>query len=475
MGTGKKHPLTAKNSGASADGKLRLGERLAYGCGDTACNIVFGMISTLLTLFYTDYAGISVATVGLVMLISRIFDGTSDVIMGFIVNRTNSKWGKTRPWILWMSIPYCVSAVALFTVPQTSETLQFWYIFITYNLTTTVFYTAINVPYGTMSTMMTRSARERDLLSVFRMSMAPIGRIISVTLTMPVVKLFGDTKEAWAKAMLMWSSIAFIMLIICFVRCKERVAIEAAAKAHIPLGKNIKALVTNRYFWAVLLLWTVTCVHGTLVGTDLPYYCKYLFGNDTWMYSVLYLAEAVTLVAGAMLCPLLLTRFTKRDLSLWGCILAVVAHATLILNPQSFSLALVSSIMRALGEAPLTAVVFGMLGQVVEYGQWKTHIRQEALIFGGGSLGFKIGTGVTSAIITKLLDASGYMSSIDGVDVAGQITQPGSALQMIQNIYLYGPLIIWAVAIVVLLFYTLDKHYDIIMSDLTAREARSEM
>ncbi len=475
MGTGKKHPLTAKNSGASADGKLRLGERLAYGCGDTACNIVFGMISTLLTLFYTDYAGISVATVGLVMLISRIFDGTSDVIMGFIVNRTNSKWGKTRPWILWMSIPYCVSAVALFTVPQTSETLQFWYIFITYNLTTTVFYTAINVPYGTMSTMMTRSARERDLLSVFRMSMAPIGRIISVTLTMPVVKLFGDTKEAWAKAMLMWSSIAFIMLIICFVRCKERVAIEAAAKAHIPLGKNIKALVTNRYFWAVLLLWTVTCVHGTLVGTDLPYYCKYLFGNDTWMYSVLYLAEAVTLVAGAMLCPLLLTRFTKRDLSLWGCILAVVAHATLILNPQSFSLALVSSIVRALGEAPLTAVVFGMLGQVVEYGQWKTHIRQEALIFGGGSLGFKIGTGVTSAIITKLLDASGYMSSIDGVDVAGQITQPGSALQMIQNIYLYGPLMIWAVAIVVLLFYKLDKHYDIIMSDLTAREARGEM
>ena len=101
--------------------------------------------------------------------------------------------------ILWMSIPYCVSAIALFTVPQTQGSLQFWYIFITYNLTTTVFYTAINVPYGTLSTMMTRSSHERDMLSIFRMSLAPIGRIIAVTFTQPVVKLFGDDQAAWVR------------------------------------------------------------------------------------------------------------------------------------------------------------------------------------------------------------------------------------------------------------------------------------
>ena len=99
------------------------------------------------------------------------------------------------------------------------------------------------------------------------------------------------------------------------------------------------------------------------------------------------------------------------------------------------------------------------MGQVVEYGQWKNHFRKEALIF-GGSLGFKIGTGITSAIITKLMDASGYMSCIDDVEVAGAVAQPHSALMMIQNIYLYGPLIIWAVAVVVLFLYKLDKHYD---------------
>ena len=453
-----------------SDQQLRVGTRFAYGCGDTACNVVFGMISTLLTLFYTDYAGVSMITVGVVMLISRVFDGASDIIMGFIVNHTKSKWGKARPWIIWMALPYCLAAVSLFAVPQSSASLQFWYIFITYNLCTTVCYTAINVPYGTLSTMMTRSSHERDLLSVFRMSMAPLGRILAVTFTMPVVKFFGDDQAAWIKAMALWSGIAFIMLIICFVKCKETVRMETENTGYVPFRKNIRALLTNQYFWATLILWTVTCVHGTIVGTSLPYYCKYIFINDTWMYSVLYLAEAGTLVLGAMLCPLLLRRFGKRNLSLVGAIVAVAAHAALLLNPYSFSWALGTSIVRALGEAPLTAVVFGMLGDVIEFGQWKSHVRQESLVFAGGSLGFKLGTGLTSAVVTKLLDQAGYISST-GITV----TQPGTAVDMIRNIYVWGPILVWAVAVLVLLLYKLDKKYPEIMQELAEREAQGEL
>ena len=120
--------MSEKNNTAS----LGWGTRISYGLGDTACNIVFGMITALLTLFYTDYCGIPVVTVGLVMLISRIFDGSSDVIMGIIVSKTKSKWGKARPWILWMSVPYVLCAVAMFCVPHSSSTtVQFWYIFVT--------------------------------------------------------------------------------------------------------------------------------------------------------------------------------------------------------------------------------------------------------------------------------------------------------------------------------------------------------
>lgn len=159
------------------------------------------------------------------------------------------------------------------------------------------------------------------------------------------------------------------------------------------------------------------------------------------MYSVFYFAEAGTLVAGAMLCPLLLRCFGKRNLSLAGAAVAVAAHAALMLNPNSFAWVLGTSIVRALGEAPLTAVVFGMMGDVVEFGQWKSHIRQEALIFGGGSLGFKIGTGITSAVITSLLDKAGYISST-GLGV----NQPATAIQMIQRIYVWGP-VLWPVSV----------------------------
>lgn len=452
------------------DKLLTMGIRISYGVGDTACNVVFGMITALLTLFYTDYAGVSVLTVGTVMLISRVFDGSSDVIMGIIVNHTKSRWGKARPWILWMSVPYAICAVAMFCVPQSNESIQFWYIFVTYNLCTTVCYTAINVPYGTLSTMMTRSSHERDLLSVYRMALSPIGKIIAVTFTLPIVKKLGDDQAAWIKTMSIWSAIAIVLLVICFINCKETVQFTQPQQVQkVSAGRSLSALLTNVYFWATLILWTVTCVHTTIIGTDLPYYCKYVLGNDG-IYSIIYTAEIVALIVGALLCPVLLRRFTKRDISLIGCIIVVVSHACIMLNPTNYIWILAMTIIRSLGQAPLTSVVFGMMGDVVEFGQWKSHIRQESLIFGGGSLGFKIGTGITSAVMTRLLNNAGFLSS-----TTGGATQPESAKLMIATIFKWGPIFVWAVAVIVLFLYQLDKKYPVIMQELAEREARGEM
>ena len=183
------------NAAAENSGKLSWLTRIAYGLGDTAQNIVWGAMS-ILTFFYTDYAGIDPAMVGLVFLISRCFDGFSDVIMGFIVERTNSKWGKSRPWILWTSVPFALSIVLIYTVPQGSSALQFAYLFVTYNFCTTVCYTALNLPYGSLSAMMTRISKERDMLSITRMTLSPLGKILSVSATLPLVKMFGDNQMA---------------------------------------------------------------------------------------------------------------------------------------------------------------------------------------------------------------------------------------------------------------------------------------
>ena len=454
----------------SENGKINILTRLAYGGGDVACNVVYGMIATLLTLFYTDYAGVSVATVGLVMLISRFFDGGSDVVMGFIVDRTHSKWGQSRPWILWMSLPYALSAILLFSVPHTNATIQFLYIFVTYNFCTTICYTAINLPYGSLSAMMTRDSKERDLLSVFRMGLSPMGRIIAVTCTMPLIKLFGDDQSAWIKVMSIWAAIAFLLLITCFVKCEETVHIAARSEEKVPVGRSLKALVTNQYFWAVLLLWMFQSTNQAVVGTILPYYCKYVFHNDSWMYSTLYLSETIVLIVFTFLCPLLRDMLGKRNMIVAGAVLVLISQGLFFLNTTSFSWCLFTTMLRGVGEAPLCAFVFGMIGDVVEFGQWKHHIRQESFIFAGGSVGTKLGTGIAQASIAGLMSLCGYISS-----TGSSVVQPQSAINSIINIYMFGPLLIFVGVLIVGLLYQLDKKYPAIMKELAEREARGEL
>lgn len=451
--------------------KISWGMRIAYGSGDVACNVVFGMVTTVLTLFYTDYAGVSVASVGLVMLISRLFDGVSDMIMGFIVEKTNSKWGKSRPWILWMSLPYAISAILLFTVPRTTEIVQFLYMMVTYNFCTTVCYTAINLPYGSLSTMMTRSSQERDMLSIVRMGMSPMGKILAVSLTMPLVKVFGDDQMAWVKTMSIWAAMAFLLLVFCFMKCEENVQIKAKEKqGKIPIKKALGALIKNQYFWAVLILWMMQNVIFCVTGTILSYYCKYIFHNSSWLYSALYLMETGILIAATFLCPFLLQMFGKRNIALAGAVLAMAGQMLYFLHPESLTWVIMSCVTRGIGLAPLNAVIFGLLGDVVEFGQWKTHIRQESLIFAGGSLGAKVGSGVATAVITSLLSAAGYISS-----ALNRISQPKSAIRMIMNVYKIGPMIVWIVVIIVFVLYQLDKKYDKILEDLMKREQKGEL
>lgn len=301
--------------------------------------------------------------------------------------------------------------------------------------------------------------------------MSPFGRILAVTCTLPLVKLFGDTQSAWVMTMALWAAVALILLLVCFKNCEETVHIEAQQNQEkIPVKKAFKALITNQYFWAVLILWMMQNVIYGITGTILPYYCKYIFGNDTWMYSALYLTETLLIVAATFCCPVLLKRFGKRNMSLAGACLALAGQIIFFLNPTSFAWMALSCVIRAIGLAPLNSIVFGLLGDVVEFGQWKTHLRQESLIFAGGSVGTKIGSGLASAGMTGLLSLAGYISSTTGTAV-----QPQSAIDMIMNIYKLGPVIVWVVVIITLSLYKLDKRYPAIMEELAERELKGEL
>ena len=426
---------------------------------------------SILTFFYTDYAGVSPVTVGMVMLFSRVFDGFTDVLMGFIVERTNSRWGKSRPWILWTSVPFAISIVLIYTVPQTTGTLQFLYLFVTYNFCTTLCYTALNLPYGSLSAMMTRVSKERDMLSIVRMALSPLGKILAVSATLPLIKVFGNDQMAWVKVMSMWAFLAFLLLLLCFYKCKETVVIKGRTKEtdKVPVGKALSCLVRNKYFWLAMNIWMMQNVIFYITGTILPYYCKYIFHDDS-LFSILYLVETFTMIGFTFISPSLLKKYGKRNMSLAGITLCLVGQLIFLLNPLDFNWVLMSCIVRGIGFAPLNSVIFGFLGDVVEYGQWKFHIRQEGLIFSGGSVGTKVGSGVTGAVLTSLLSYAGYVSS-----TTGSAVQPESAINMIIHLYEYGPIFVWVVIIATLLAYKLDKIYPQIMRDLVQREAKGQL
>lgn len=443
---------------------VSLREKICYGLGDSACNVVYGLCSTLLTFFYTDYVGVSMATVGIVFLITRFFDGISDIIMGFITDRTKSKWGKARPWILWMAVPYAVTFVLLFLIPaDATEMVQAVYIFVTYNLVNTVVYTALNLPYSTMASLITRDAKSRASTQAWRIFCGPGGKMVVTVATLPLVNFFGGTQQSWIIVACIYAVVALILLLICFFNIEERVVIKAAEGRTFTVGQNLKALFSNQY-WAICLgLWGVMVMMSTVSGTITTYYCKYTLGNEE-LYSMIYAAELIAQCVVVMIVPHFVMRFGKRNLTLAGILLVIVAQLVWMTNPVNVSIAMVSAVLRGIGVAPLWACVFPMIADSAEFGQWKTHVRQDGMIFSAASVGSKLGGGLASAGVGLLMDSVGYDDLL--------AAQSQGVLDMIYNICMYAPIGFSAIIVVLCLLYKLDKFYPQVIADLKERDAQ---
>ncbi len=437
-------------------------EKICYGLGDSACNVVYGLCSTLLTFFYTDYVGVNPLTVGMVFLLTRIFDGVSDIIMGFIVDRTKSKWGKARPWILWMAVPYAVTFVLLFLIPaNASNMVHAIYIFVTYNLVNTVVYTALNLPYSTMASLITRDEKSRASTQAWRIFCGPGGKMVVTVSTLPLVRMFGNDQRAWIIVACIFAVVALLLLLVCFFNIEERVVIEAAEKETVSVGKNLKALFSNQY-WAICLgLWGFMVMMSTVSGTITTYYCKYLLGDET-LYSLIYAAELIAQCVVVLIVPMFVDRFGKRNLTMYGIFLVIAAQVVWMVSPLNFTVAMVSAVMRGIGVAPLWACVFPMIADSAEFGQWKTHVRQDGMIFSAASVGSKVGGGLSSAGIGLLMTSVGY----DGLAAA----QTETVMVMIKNICLYAPIFFSAIIIVLCLLYKLDKIYPQVIAELKERD-----
>lgn len=442
--------------------KITFFERLAYGFGDLGCNIIYSAMSAFLLYYYTDYVNVSALTVGTIMLVSRLLDGFTDLVMGVIVDRTKSKHGKARPWIIRMAIPFSLAAVLLFSVPLgLSETGKIIYIFVTYNLVSSVVYTMINVPYATLNALITQDQYERSVLSIFRMILATTGTLIITNLTLPLMHFFGNDASAWTKTFVVFGILAFGAFVITFVGTKERVKPAEATKTEdVPFTTGIKLLFQNKYWVIITLTLIFIFINYSLNGGAAIYYAKVIL-KDTTLIGPMNLMMSVVQIVAMFFTANIIKKTGKRNMLIIGSLIYGIGFLAFAFVGTSYVGVMLASAIKGLGNAGISSCMFAIVSDTIEYGEWKTGYRTEGLINSASSFGFKVGSGLGSAMLGWILAFGQYNES--------SMVQPDSSIFAIKFLFIYLPAVITLIQIAIMLFYKLDAEYDDILEKLNKR------
>lgn len=429
----------------------------------------FLMSIAYLTYFYTNVVGVSAGAVGTVMLISKIFDGISDIIFGNMIDKTKSKHGACRVWLLRSSILMLISFVTIFTVPAVGEWGKIIYIFISYNMSTTVIYTISYTTVLSLPTYLKRDpAVQGRLFTLGNISSSVIGTVVSA-ISLNLVGFFGGDQKAWIIVGFIYGLFCMTMLLISFFCSKEdpeivRIKEEAEDKAEkVNVFQVIKNIVCNKYWLIALALSILGTAANTSHTTLTTYYAQYILG-DLNLAAVLNSAGQLPgIFAGFFVFPLLAKTTKKNAMFTAGAVL-LIGCAIVMLNPKSMTVLLVSYVLFALGNGMAQSIIYAMLGNCVEYGAWKTGVRSQAAIMGASTAGMKVGAGLISGAMGWGMDMVGF----DGTAA----TQTAAAIEGIKNLFIVIPIVVAILMIVLTAFYTLDKYFPTIMKELHEREGK---
>ena len=388
--------------------EIRFWERFSYGCGDLGCNIIYSAMSSFLLFYYTDYVHVSAGVIGTIMLLSRVFDGITDLIMGIIVDRTKSRFGKCRPWILRMAIPFALAGILLFTVPSgLGNTAKLAYIFITYNLVSSVIYTAINVPYATLNSLITQDQYERSVLSIFRMILATTGTLIITNLTLPLVEFFGNNLSAWTKTFAVFGILAVIVFMITFTGTKERVVPAKDTKQEkVPFVKGIRLLFQNKYWMMITITLVFIFINYSLNGGAAVYYAKNILHNSD-MVGTMNLVANLVQIGVMFFTAFIIKKIGKRNMLIVGAVIYGLGFAMFGFVGTNMTGIIIACVLKGVGNAGISSCMFAIVSDTIEYGEWKTGYRTEGLINSASSFGFKVGNGLGSAILGWVIGAAG--------------------------------------------------------------------
>ena len=440
--------------------RLSVTEKVGYGIGDAAANFIFQTMIIFQLAFYTDTFGITAAAAGTLFLVVRVFDPAFDPLMGVIADRTNTRWGKFRPWILWTAVPFGIMGFLAFTTPDLTPSGKLAYAYVTYILLMMV-YSANNLPYSALSGVMTGDVVQRTSLSSYRMVFAMASQLVIQGLALPMVEKFGGGNDALGYKITMgiFSALAVVFFVITFLTTRERVRPDPAQKSSI--RQDFTDLLSNGPWKAMFALTVILFITLALRGGVMVYFFKYYVGRED-MFSLFNVIGTGATIIGVLLSKPVAERVGKRRLFIVGLLGTVLFTAVFILLPPgNLPLIITTEALRQFAYGFTIPLLWAMMADVADFSEWKTRRRATAVIFSAIIFGLKAGLGVGGAIGGYLLDAYGYVPN------AVQSERALLGIRLTASIF---PAIAFLLCAVCLMFYRIDKSLELEMSrDLAER------
>jgi len=434
--------------------KVSVIEKIGYGLGDTASNIVFQVVMGFMLYFYTDVFGISAAAVGTLFLIVRLFDAITDPIMGGIADRTNTRWGKYRPYLLWFAIPYGLLAVLAFTTPDFTDSGKLIYAYITYTVLMTV-YTAINIPYSALGGVMTASPTERASVQSYRFALAMVGGAVVTASVLPLVEYFGqgDEKAGFQAAMIVLSIFAVICFVGCFLMTKERIEMPKPSsdkKIVNSIWSDFSKMLENDQWRIIALISLILLISVAMRGATTPFYVEYYLLEPSKI-TLFMTSGMIAGVAGALSANWLIKIICKVTLMRYCAIGIVVANGVLFFIPRgAVEMALVFTILANFVHMVFTPLFFSAVPDTVDYGIKKLGQSAMAMAFSGHLLMIKLGIAIGGAFTAWILAGTGYVPNV---------VQTDTALSGILFLYSASSVIAGIVVFICLRYYKLTRDF----------------
>ena len=459
---------------------------LGYLAGPAGALILNAVLASYLNVYYTDVLKLTGVWGGLFLtvfpIISKIIDAITNVIMGYIVDRTKTKQGKARPWLLVSAPMLMISGILLFIVPDAGETVQVVWVMLSYNLYYSIAFTIYNMSHNLMVPLSTRNLEKRGSLSVFN-NIATVmitGILVAMIFPMLILPAIGVNKAAWITMMGILSILALPLVMLEYYYTKERVTEETAGIEEEPVAykKQMKAIFTEKYWLIIMVYFFIYTVATNLKNTSLIYYCNYVLGsyNDGVTQTFVSVIGGIPMGLGIFLVWPLAKKFGKKNVTVAGYVLFALGSAICCLSPRNMGIVLVGQFIKNIGGLPCAYVFMALFADVLDHIEWKSGFRCDGISMSIYTIIITVCAGIATGVFNFLLSATGYVApAFDAVTNTTTAAVQNGATQNVFIFFFVGLEIITGIISAVLLsFLTVEKVIGKEQEEIKARREKEQ-